>query len=247
MKNKLFLILSLLIATYSYSQSRKNYIKPIDKSGFIVDSILSLKGNIISYLLAGTEFDIEKSKVSYIEHSLLGHIDITDEAEANASATPIPEPEFYGEAFICNFDDNTYVEMERAIGQVKTKEQIWGPEMKLYVKPSSSPARVSKGHLEVIIRVPNIEDDPYSFIKISKFSTSVTRKLSLARQNDLTGKITYGGYNNQEIPFKAKKYGQSSFLLSFNADETGEYCITISNPNKIDGKLALSCFGVDEY
>lgn len=106
--------------------------------------------------------------------------------------------------------------------------------------------RVKKGHIQFVIRVPNINDDPYSFIKISKFSAGSTRKLSLARQNELSGKVTYGGKNKQELFFEAKKYGASSLLIDADIEKPGEYCIMISNPNRVDGKIPVSCFGVDE-
>ena len=245
MRKICILVLLLTFKMYSFGQSGRNYIKPIGKDGFVVDSILSVKGNTISYLRAGTEFDIPKDQVNYIEHSIIGRIDVSDKTIATKHELAIPEPDFNGEAYICSFEDNSYVKMEKTIGQVKVKDQFWGPEKKLYVKPAKSPVRVKNGHLSVILRVPNINDDPYSFVKISRFSTSITRKLSLARQNDLTGKITYGGYNGQEIDYEAKKYGTSSFLLSFDINVDGEYCITISNPNMIDEKLSVSCFGVD--
>ena len=212
-----------------------------------MDSIISLKGDAIIYLRAGTEFDIKKDRVSYVEHSTLGRIDMAEDMKVNKAATlTIPEPDFNGDAYICDFENKRYFKMEKVIGQIKTKEQFWGPEEKLYVKSSKSPVRVRIGKIKVILRVPNINDDPYSFIKVSRFSTSITRKLTLSRQNELTGKITYGGNNNQEKSFDIEKYGQSSFLLTLDMDQTGEYCISISNPNKIDGKLSLSCFGVDE-
>lgn len=244
---KYLLFLITLVSMPVFGQTSSNYIKPIGKDGFSVDSILSMKGNTITYLRAGTEFDIEKTKVLYIEHSKLGHLDITDDNSASTTiTTSISEPEFNGDAYICDFEKNTFLKMEKAIGQIKTKDQLWGPEMKLYVKPAKSPIRLNKGHVKVILRVPNINDDPYSFVKISKFSTGTTRKLSLGRQNELTGKITYGGHKDQEKSFDAKKYGESSVLLDFDIDEVGEYCISISNPNQIDGKLSVSCFGVDE-
>ncbi len=236
-----------MISIVVFGQSSQNFIKPIGKDGFKVDSILSMRGDVILYLRAGTEFDILKEKVEYIEHSQLGRIDIAAEYRENDTKTlPIPEPDFNGEAFICDFTNNTYVKMEKAIGQVKTKDQFWGPEQKLYVKPAKSPIRIKQGQVKVVIRVPNINEDPNSFIKVSRFSTSFTRKLSLARQNELTGKVTYGGRNDQELPFEVKKYGESSFLLNFTIEKAGEYCITISNPNNIDGKLSVSCFGVDK-
>ena len=106
--------------------------------------------------------------------------------------------------------------------------------------------RIHKGKVVILIRVPDVNDDPKSFIKISRFSVTKTRKLSLARQNELTGKITYGGYNGQEKDFTYKRYGNSSLLLIIDIDDTGEYCISISNPNRVDSKLSVSCFGVDE-
>ena len=235
----------------SFGQNKRNFIQPIGQEGFEVDSILSMRGNLIVYLRAGTEFDIDKSKVSYVEHAAIGRIDIssTDNDQATAPKTqkqlPVPEPEFNGEAYILDFDNNTYVQMERAMGQVKTKDQFWGPEKKLYVKPSKSPVRTKRGIVTVIIRVPDINEDPRSFIKVSRFSVSQTRKLSLARQNEVTGKITYGGYSDQELPFNYKKYGTSSLQLSITIALPGEYCISISNPNKVDGKQSISCFGVD--
>lgn len=244
----IILLIALLVTAPLNAQSAKNFIKPLAKDGFYVDSILSLKGNTVIYRRAGTEFDIEKAKVAYVEHSILGRIDITDEKTANQNSASLvfPEPEFNGEVFICNLEDKTYIKMERAIGQVKIKDQLWGPESKLYVKPEASPIRIHKGKVVILIRVPDVNDDPKSFIKISRFSVTKTRKLSLARQNELTGKITYGGYNGQEKDFTYKRYGNSSLLLIIDIDDTGEYCISISNPNRVDSKLSVSCFGVDE-
>lgn len=243
------LLLSFMSAI-AFCQNGKNYIQPIGQEGFEVDSILSMRGDMIVYLRAGTEFDIEKNKVSFVEHSAIGRIDITTGSEIQAKvqaqeSLPFPEPEFNGEAFILDLENNTYVPMERAIGQVKTKDQFWGPEMKLYVKPVSSPVRVKTGTISVILKVPNLDEDPNSYVKISRFSVSKTRKLSLARQNELTGKITYGGNDDQELPFQYKKYGQSSLQLTISITTPGEYCISISNPNKVDSKQSVSCFGVD--
>lgn len=250
---KLFIpLLLLFVSIAAFSQNGRNFIQPIGQEGFEVDSILSMRGDLIVYLRAGTEFDIEKNKVSFVEHSAIGRIDITTESDSGLQSKtqaqdslPFPEPEFNGEAYILDLDNNTCIPMERAVGQVKTKDQFWGPEMKLYVKPASSPVRVKAGTITVILRVPNLSDDPNSFVKVSRFSVSKTRKLSLARQNELTGKITYGGKEDQELPFQYKKYGSSSLQLTFSITTPGEYCISISNPNKVDSKQSVSCFGVD--
>ena len=103
----IILLIALLVTAPLNAQSAKNFIKPLSKDGFYVDSILSLKGNTVIYRRAGTEFD-------YVEHSILGRIDITDEKTANQNSASLvfPEPEFNGEAFICNLEDKTYIKME---------------------------------------------------------------------------------------------------------------------------------------
>ena len=55
-----------------------------------------------------------------------------------------------------------------------------------------------------------------------------------------------GGYNGQEKDFTYKRYGNSSLLLIVDIDDDGEYCVSMSNPNRVDSKLSVSCFGVDE-
>lgn len=77
-----------------------------------------------------------------------------------------------------------------------------------------------------------------------KFSVGKTRKPTLARQNEITGAATFGGYDYQEIPFKAEKYGASSFLISLDIKEAGEYGISINTPNNVGRRLTFACFGV---
>ena len=60
---KFLLLLALLSATTNaFAQAGKNFIKPVDKNGFEVDSIISVRGDEIVYLRAGTEFDIKRAK-----------------------------------------------------------------------------------------------------------------------------------------------------------------------------------------
>lgn len=77
-----------------------------------------------------------------------------------------------------------------------------------------------------------------------KFSVGRTRKLTLSRLNEITGVITFGGYDYQEIPFKAEKYGTSSFIISIDIKEAGEYGISINTPNNVGRRLTFACFGV---
>ena len=65
MKKAYLLFVAIVISVCTSAQNGKNLIKPIDKDGFEVDSILSMRGDVIVYLRAGTEFDIKKSDVAY--------------------------------------------------------------------------------------------------------------------------------------------------------------------------------------
>jgi len=83
---KLFFILLVAHCANATAQSGINYIQPLHGDGFRVDSILSMKGNTIVYLRAGTEFDIEKNHVEYVDHSQLGRLDINS---GNASSKSV--------------------------------------------------------------------------------------------------------------------------------------------------------------
>ncbi len=49
------------------------------------------------------------------------------------------------------------------------------------------------------------------------------------------------------LPFEAKKYGESSYLLTFEQRPAGEYGVIISNPNNVDEKMVIvSTFGIDD-
>ncbi len=244
MKRLIFLLSLQAICLCSFPQDGKNYIQPIDREGFGVDSILSVKHNVITFLLSGTEFEIPKSNVAYIEHAKLGHIDISNPKadKVTVSSIPIREPDFIGEVFICNLDDSTFIRPERALGQLIVREQLMGMASKIYVDLSLSSCVLPKGEINMIVRVANQNQDPYTYIKIGKFlEGDGNRYCYLAKENELRMQVTYGEEN---VFFEAEKYGCNSLLLRFKIKEEGEYFITLSNSNNLDQKLPVSCFGV---
>ena len=104
--------------------------------------------------------------------------------------------------------------------------------------------RAKIGEQKIILHVPNQDEDPNAIIKVAKFSVEKTRKLSLARINEITGTVSFGIQDYQTIPFKAQKYGSSSILITVDLTESGEYCIMLNTPNNIGDRVALACFGV---
>lgn len=276
------MLLALLSATTNaFAQAGKNFIKPVDKNGFEVDSIISMRGDEIVYLRAGTEFDIKKSEVAYVCHAALGRIDITDVAKADTEgALLIPEPEHIGEAYMCNFKNGEYVQLEKATKvkktnaypmKAKTKIHIdkkgldsdenaeydnaivsetstgWysnNYKVKIRLKPKYSHLRAKLGEQKIIIRVSDHNTNPADIILVGKFSGKRTRKITLKETNDITGTGPYSLRWHEKIPFKAEKYGASSFLLTLDIKESGEYCILLNTLNNIDDKIVLACFGV---
>lgn len=275
MKKAYLLFVAIVISVCTSAQNGKDLIKPIDKDGFEVDSILSMRGDVIVYLRAGTEFDIKKSDVAYVNHSILGRIDIAE------MDLPIPEPRHIGEAYMCNFDNKEYVQLEKTVGinksknqSLKSKKLVFAktkskdntsysndqetvsalitqasdysdiPKLKIYVDKKYSNLRAKLGEQKIILHVPNQDEDPNAIIKVAKFSVEKTRKLSLARINEITGTVSFGIQDYQTIPFKAQKYGSSSILITVDLTESGEYCIMLNTPNNIGDRVALACFGV---
>lgn len=163
---------------------------------------------------------------------------LTGKAQINVS-----EPDFVGEVIAVS-DGGNATPLEKVNAQVKIKDQLMGLEKKLYVDGKTSPVRLKSGKIQLIVRAVDNNTDPMSIIRIFEFSVGKTRKATMAKQNELIGTISSNHY--KYIAFTGKKYGESSYLLTINNISSGEYGITINNPNTVDEKMRIvSCFGVD--
>lgn len=155
----------------------------------------------------------------------------------------IAEPDFEGEV-LAVLNDTSAVLLEKVNAQVKITDQLMGPVKKIDVVGRKSPIRLKQGKLQLIVRSVDNNTDPMAIIRVFKFTERKTRKATIEKQNEITGKISYNQYDY--VPFTGKKYGQSSYLLTINNISTGEYGITLNNPYTVDEKmLIVSCFGVD--
>lgn len=155
----------------------------------------------------------------------------------------VTEPDFVGEV-LAVLKDNTVIPLEKANVQVKVTDQLMGPTKKLYVPGKSSPVRLKAGKIQLIVRAVDNNTDPVSIIRVFSLSGKKTRTATIAKQNELTGKISDNQY--KYVSFIGKKYGTSSYLLTIDNITSGEYGITVNNPNSVDEKmLIVSCFGVD--
>lgn len=96
----------------------------------------------------------------------------------------------------------------------------------------------------LVVKCKDNESDPISFIQIIKFEEEEKTRESEIGMVDVFDNVSQG--NMDIVPFTAKKYGKSSYMLKATFEE-GEYGVRVLNPNIVDEKITVFyCFGVHE-
>lgn len=163
-------------------------------------------------------------------------------------AQDVTEPEFIGEVLYVA-EGQTPAKLEKARATVKTKlgasvylTGIGKAKGWMYVEGASSPVKVNSASPRFVVRAVDNNSDPMAVVSLFKFTaTKKDRKAEVSSVSTLGGSSS----NNMDyVPFDAKKYGESSYLLVPSVKmESGEYGITVSNPNNKDEKsVIVSCF-----
>lgn len=164
----------------------------------------------------------------------------------------IAEPEFIGETLILESKDSA-IALEKSPAQIKTNANagayivgIGSIKTRLTVKKCCSPVRVKQAEqTRLIVRAVDNYTDPLSIVTVFKFESK--RK---ERRAELESESTFFGgtsSNNMKIlTFSAKKFGESSYLLTLDNVQPGEYGVLVYNPNALDQRTTIvACFGVD--
>lgn len=163
------------------------------------------------------------------------------------------EPEWAGEVSILKINNDTIaIPAEKSIPKIKTSASagrilvgIGNVRKKAVIKNGRSSTQIHPNDLiTLVVKCKDNDSDPTSFIQIVKFEEKKKeRRTEIANENWL-GSVTEG--NMDFINFKGKKYGKSSYILSFPASE-GEYGVRVLNPNDKDEKVTVFyCFGVHD-
>lgn len=161
------------------------------------------------------------------------------------------EPEWVSEVNILKIDGDTVaIPTEKSVPQIKTSSSagrilvgIGNVRSKAVFKNGRSTAQIQPGDMTtLVVRAKDNDTDPATFIQIVKFEEKKKeRKTELAKEN-WVGNVSEG--NMKLIQFKGKRYGKSSYILTFQAPE-GEYGVRVLNPNVEDEKVAVFyCFGI---
>jgi hypothetical protein len=164
------------------------------------------------------------------------------------NAQEVKEPEYTGEVFL--IADTGFVKLDKhlagtrtvaptgllltGVGKVRTQLQVPGCCSTVFVN----------GEFNLIVKNNDNSIDPMSIIQVFKLEPKVNW-----RRAELSSVSALGGYKDNNlsyVPFNAKKYGVSSYLVSLSNLEPGEYGVIVLNPNVLNERQrVVATFGVN--
>ena len=132
------------------------------------------------------------------------------------------EPEYIGQVVILNTDSTTTL-LQKETAKMKAKSSKWG-------MLSEAPVKVKAGPLTLVIKTGNNEKDPKEVFGVWKLEVEKkARTFLMAEAGFLSGVTATTNYNN--VPFVAKKYGESCYIIFFDNIEPGEYAVNTDFAN----------------
>lgn len=160
------------------------------------------------------------------------------------------EPEFEGEV-VGVFPDGSTRKLEKHNVRIRTGAGVYiagfaasKSKTKIVIDGDSAAARFDGSEpVELIVRARDNKADPMSIVRIFRMkSTKKNRSAVIAA----TGSFSVNSNTMEYLPFSASKYGESSYRLTLEERPTGEYGITVSNPNNVDERqVIVSTFAID--
>jgi hypothetical protein len=163
---------------------------------------------------------------------------------ANAiRGTAVPEPDYVGAFFLLDQTSQALTPLERqtATATMEVRALGWGgAEGFMQVRGERSSVRIPQGQsLQFVVRVASPQLDPLSLVHLVPLEAEEgNRRLSTGSASLFGG--AKGGTGDAELPVRASRYGQSSFLITPAQELTaGEYAFAGQNQGE------AFCFGVD--
>lgn len=161
----------------------------------------------------------------------------------------IPEPEFSGEVLAVRTDGTTE-KLEKNNVKIKTGAGVYVAgfavnKMKTKIVVNGGQAQVRFAEDEpvtLVVRAVDNRTDPMSIVRVFKMKNKKQQRSAVI---SAVGSFSATSNDMDYLPFSAKKHGESSYLLTFDRPEPGEYGVIISNPNNVDEKMVIvSTFGI---
>lgn len=171
---------------------------------------------------------------------------------AQAQTPTATEPDFTGESVVVRADGSSKL-LEKQTVMLRTRMGagvylvgIGKAKTKIVLQGTAAETRIPAGEdFQFIIRAVDNQTDPLSIINIFRLKVG-----SKERTAELSSTSTFGSVKEgklERLPFTAKKFGTSSYLITLTAKPAGEYGITVSNPNHVDEKqIVVSTFAIEE-
>ena len=168
----------------------------------------------------------------------------------NAMAQSL-EPDFEGEV-VGVYPDGTTKRLEKQNTRIKTGGSVYvagfavnKTKTKVLIEGGAAGVRFrSDEPLQLIARAKDNNSDPMSIVRVFKMKSNKKQRSAVIAA---AGTFNTTSNDMEYLPFEAKKYGESSYLLTFEQRPAGEYGVIISNPNNVDEKMVIvSTFGIDD-
>ncbi|MCM1484288.1 MAG: hypothetical protein NC043_08115 [Muribaculaceae bacterium] len=162
------------------------------------------------------------------------------------------EPKWAGEVAVLQVIDGDTIAVPAEKSNVKLRTSasaglilfdIGNVREKMIIKGGRSTTQIKLGYpIMLIVRCKDNLNDPASFIQVLEFEEKKKeRRIELAKLNWL-GTLTQNDLDH--VPYKADKYGESSYILTLEP-QFGEYGVRVLNPDNVDEKMTIfNCFGV---
>ncbi len=168
----------------------------------------------------------------------------------SAAAAQTLEPEFEGEV-VAVFPDGSASKLEKHNVRIKTGAGVYiagfaaaKQKTKVVIDGSSANVRMDGSQpIELIVRAKDNKADPMSIVRVFRMKATPKNRSAVIAA---VGTFNVQSNTMEYLPFEAKKYGESSYRLTFATRPTGEYGVIVSNPNNVDEKMVIvSTFAID--
>ncbi len=116
---------------------------------------------------------------------------------------------------------------------------------KVIIDGGSASVRFRSGEpVALVVRAQDNKADPMSIVRVFRMKANKKQRSAVI---SAVGTFSVSSNEMDYLPFSAKKYGESSYYLTFDKTPAGEYGVIVSNPNNVDEKMVIvSTFAIDD-
>lgn len=161
------------------------------------------------------------------------------------------EPDFEGEVMGV-FPDGSAKKLEKHNVRMRTGAGVYiagfaasKSKTKVIIDGGSASVRFRSGEpVALVVRAQDNKADPMSIVRVFRMKANKKQRSAVI---SAVGTFSVSSNEMDYLPFSAKKYGESSYYLTFDKTPAGEYGVIVSNPNNVDEKMVIvSTFAIDD-